>query len=99
FFHLSTCSVVTWEQFYRGKVIFVDHFLFLSLLFMMQSLVACVNILILRWSQILTVRIPSSEEKSVEGVTLHISSKEYYLNIIANELGLEDASNVFISRF
>ncbi|MED6188555.1 hypothetical protein PIB30_087078 [Stylosanthes scabra] len=48
--------------------------------------------------QIAAVRIPSSEEKSVEAVTLHISPKEYYLDIIANELGLEDASNVLISR-
>ncbi|XP_057748440.1 small RNA 2'-O-methyltransferase isoform X1 [Arachis stenosperma] len=48
--------------------------------------------------QVAAVRIPSSEEKSVEAVTLHISSKEYYLNMIANELGLEDASNVLISR-
>ncbi|CAL0306096.1 unnamed protein product [Lupinus luteus] len=48
--------------------------------------------------QVAAVRIPSSVEESVEAVTLHISSKEYYLDIIANELGFEDAADVLISR-
>ncbi|MCI07670.1 small RNA 2'-O-methyltransferase-like, partial [Trifolium medium] len=44
------------------------------------------------------IRIPSSMEKHVEAVTLCISLREYYLDIIANELGLEDDANVLISR-
>ncbi|TKY59608.1 Small RNA 2'-O-methyltransferase [Spatholobus suberectus] len=48
--------------------------------------------------QVAAVRIPSSVEQSIEAVTLHISLKEYYLDIIANELGFEDAANVLISR-
>ncbi|XP_061341209.1 small RNA 2'-O-methyltransferase isoform X2 [Gastrolobium bilobum] len=44
------------------------------------------------------IRIPSSVEKPIESVMLCISSKEYYLDIIANELGFEDAANVLISR-
>lgn len=49
--------------------------------------------------QVTAVHIPSSVEQSIEAVTLHISSREYYLDIIANELGFEDASNVLISRY
>ncbi|KAG5029189.1 hypothetical protein JHK85_013142 [Glycine max] len=48
--------------------------------------------------QVTAVHIPSSVEQSIETVTLHISSREYYLDIIAYELGFEDASNVLISR-
>ncbi|KAK7260428.1 hypothetical protein RIF29_26460 [Crotalaria pallida] len=48
--------------------------------------------------QVAAVRIPGSVEKSVEAVTLHISSKDNYLDIIANELGFEDAADVLISR-
>ncbi|KAK7267183.1 hypothetical protein RIF29_19848 [Crotalaria pallida] len=48
--------------------------------------------------QVAAVRIPGSLEKSVEAVTLHVSSKDYYLDIIANELGFEDAADVLISR-
>ncbi|XP_027346337.1 small RNA 2'-O-methyltransferase isoform X2 [Abrus precatorius] len=48
--------------------------------------------------QVAAIRIPSSVEQSIEAVTLHISLKEYYLDIIANELGFEDAANVLISR-
>ncbi|CAJ1935878.1 unnamed protein product [Sphenostylis stenocarpa] len=44
------------------------------------------------------VRIPSSVEQSIEQVTLHISLKEYYIDIIAHELGFEDATNILISR-
>ncbi|KAK2437558.1 double-stranded RNA-binding domain (DsRBD)-containing protein [Trifolium repens] len=44
------------------------------------------------------IRIPSSMEKHVEAVTLCMSLREYYLDIIANELGLEDDANVLISR-
>lgn len=49
--------------------------------------------------QVAAIRIPSSMEQSIEAVSLHISSKEYYLDIIANELDLEDAANVLISRY
>lgn len=48
--------------------------------------------------QVAAIRIPSSTEKYVEAVTLHISAKEYYLDVIAKELGLEDATNILISR-
>ncbi|KAI4299718.1 hypothetical protein L6164_033149 [Bauhinia variegata] len=48
--------------------------------------------------QVAAIRIPSSVEKYVEAINLHISSKDYYLDMIANELGLEDASSVLISR-
>ncbi|KAJ1386436.1 hypothetical protein SESBI_40799 [Sesbania bispinosa] len=48
--------------------------------------------------QVAAIRIPSSMEKPVEAVTLHISLREYYLDVVANELGLEDAANVLISR-
>lgn len=49
--------------------------------------------------QVAAIRIPSSMEKSVEAVTLNISSREYYLDIIANKLGLEDGADVLISRY
>lgn len=49
--------------------------------------------------QVAAIRIPSSMEKSVEAVTLHISSREYYLDIVANELGLEDGASVLMSRY
>ncbi|KAK7319314.1 hypothetical protein RJT34_04033 [Clitoria ternatea] len=48
--------------------------------------------------QVAAIRIPSSVEQSIEAVTLHISLKEYYLDIIADELGVEDAANILISR-
>lgn len=48
--------------------------------------------------QVAAIRIPSSVEKTFEAVTLNISLKEYFLDIIANELGFEDAANVLISR-
>ncbi|KAI5385729.1 small RNA 2'-O-methyltransferase isoform X2 [Lathyrus oleraceus] len=48
--------------------------------------------------QVKAIRIPSSMEKCVEAVTLCMSLREYYLDIIANELGLEDGANVLISR-
>ncbi|KAF3620536.1 hypothetical protein T459_05024 [Capsicum annuum] len=44
------------------------------------------------------VRIPSSAEKTVESVTLNTSSGNYYLDVIAKELGVKDASKVLISR-
>ncbi|KAK7337529.1 hypothetical protein VNO77_18109 [Canavalia gladiata] len=37
-------------------------------------------------------------EQSIEAVTFHISFEEYYLDVIANELGFEDAANVMTSR-
>ncbi|KAK7363261.1 hypothetical protein VNO77_05397 [Canavalia gladiata] len=48
--------------------------------------------------QVMALRIPSSVEQSIEAVTFHISFEEYYLDIIANELGFEDAAKVMISR-
>ncbi|XP_020232957.1 small RNA 2'-O-methyltransferase isoform X2 [Cajanus cajan] len=48
--------------------------------------------------QVAAIRIPSSVEQSIEDLTLHISLKEYYLDIIANELGFQDAANILISR-
>ncbi|KAJ1378081.1 putative small RNA 2-O-methyltransferase [Sesbania bispinosa] len=48
--------------------------------------------------QVAAIRVPSSMENPVEAVTLHISLREYYLDVVANELGLEDAANVLISR-
>lgn len=48
--------------------------------------------------QVEAIRIPGSMEKHVEAVTLCMSLREYYLDIIANELGLEDGVNVLISR-
>lgn len=49
--------------------------------------------------QVEAIRIPSSMEKHVEAVTLCMSLREHYLDIIANELGLEDGANVLISRY
>lgn len=49
--------------------------------------------------QVEAIRIPSSMEKYVEAVTLRMSLREYYLDIIANELGLKDGANVLISRY
>ena len=49
--------------------------------------------------QVAAIRIPSSVEQSIEPVILHISLREYYLDVIANELGFEDAANVMISRY
>ncbi|XWS11515.1 hypothetical protein CRYUN_Cryun37aG0004700 [Craigia yunnanensis] len=42
--------------------------------------------------------IPCSPEKAVEPVILNISSTGYYLDIIAQKLGLSDANKVLISR-
>ncbi|CAL5412591.1 unnamed protein product [Camellia sinensis] len=44
------------------------------------------------------VRIPYSVEKTVEPLTLNVASNGYYLDIIAQELGLTDASKVLVSR-
>ncbi|XP_028759336.1 small RNA 2'-O-methyltransferase [Neltuma alba] len=48
--------------------------------------------------QVAAAKIPSSTEKPIETVTIWISAKDYYLDIIAKELDLEDASYVLISR-
>ncbi|KAF7842437.1 small RNA 2'-O-methyltransferase isoform X1 [Senna tora] len=48
--------------------------------------------------QVAATRVPCSMEKHVEAVTLQISAREYYLDVIAKDLGLEDANNVLISR-
>ncbi|KAJ8545290.1 hypothetical protein K7X08_017873 [Anisodus acutangulus] len=44
------------------------------------------------------VRIPSSTEKTVESVILNASSGIYYLDVIAKELGVKDASKILFSR-
>lgn len=59
-------------------------------LMMQSSMLECI--------QVSAAKIPSSMEKPIEAVTLHVSAKEYYLDIIAKELGLEDSSYVLISR-
>ncbi|XP_022896891.1 small RNA 2'-O-methyltransferase-like isoform X1 [Olea europaea var. sylvestris] len=43
------------------------------------------------------IRIPSSVEKTVEPLVLTISSNGYYVDVIAQELGVNEASKVFIS--
>ncbi|XP_058100049.1 small RNA 2'-O-methyltransferase isoform X2 [Magnolia sinica] len=48
--------------------------------------------------QIKAMRIPCSMEKPVETLTLNVSSKEYYLDVIAQKLGVGDCSQVIISR-
>ncbi|KAJ6887410.1 hypothetical protein NC651_027669 [Populus alba x Populus x berolinensis] len=44
------------------------------------------------------IQIPASLDKTVQPVTLHISSTGYYLDVIAEELGVTDASKVLLSR-
>jgi hypothetical protein len=44
------------------------------------------------------IRIPCSLEKTVEPVTLDVSSTGYYMDVIARKLGLTDASSVLVSR-
>lgn len=48
---------------------------------------------------VVDIRIPSSVEQSIVPMTLHISIREYHLDIIANELGFDDGANVMISRY
>ncbi|XXG74659.1 hypothetical protein AAC387_Pa07g3324 [Persea americana] len=48
--------------------------------------------------QMEAILIPNSMEKAVETVTLNISSKEYYLDVIAQKLGVMDCSRVLVSR-
>ncbi|CAA2998957.1 Small RNA 2'-O-methyltransferase [Olea europaea subsp. europaea] len=43
------------------------------------------------------IRIPSSVEKTVEPLVLTISANGYYVDVIAQELGVTEASKVFIS--
>ncbi|KAI7978813.1 Phenylalanine--tRNA ligase alpha subunit, cytoplasmic [Camellia lanceoleosa] len=45
------------------------------------------------------VRISYLVEKTVEPLTLNVASNGYYLDIIAQELGLTDASKVLVSSF
>lgn len=45
------------------------------------------------------IRIPYLVEKNVEPLTLDVSSNKYYMDAIARELGVEDASKVFLSRY
>ncbi|XP_048337529.2 small RNA 2'-O-methyltransferase [Ziziphus jujuba] len=44
------------------------------------------------------ISIPCLQEKSVEVLNLNVSSTGYYLDFIANQLGLVDASNILVSR-
>ncbi|KAI3948875.1 hypothetical protein MKX01_022289, partial [Papaver californicum] len=44
------------------------------------------------------IRIPFSLEKPVQPLSLNISSKEYYVDVIAEKLGVADASHVLLSR-
>ncbi|KAI3946565.1 hypothetical protein MKX01_014423, partial [Papaver californicum] len=44
------------------------------------------------------IRIPCSLEKPVQPLSLNISSKEYYVDVIAEKLGVADASHVLLSR-
>ena len=44
------------------------------------------------------IRIPCSNEKTVEPLTLNVASNDYYLDVIAQELGFTDASKVLVSR-
>ncbi|XP_011037779.1 PREDICTED: small RNA 2'-O-methyltransferase-like [Populus euphratica] len=44
------------------------------------------------------IQIPASLDKTVQPVTLNISSAGYYLDVIAEELGVTDASKVLLSR-
>ncbi|RAL41981.1 hypothetical protein DM860_016356 [Cuscuta australis] len=44
------------------------------------------------------IRVPSSVKKDVEPLTLNVSFNGYYLDVIAYELGLRDASKLLISR-
>lgn len=47
----------------------------------------------------MAIYIPCSPEKAVEPVILNISSTGYYLDVIAQILGLSDANKVLISRY
>lgn len=44
------------------------------------------------------INIPCLRERSVEVVNLNVSSTGYYLDLIANQLGLVDASKILVSR-
>lgn len=44
------------------------------------------------------IYIPCSNEKTINVVNLNISSMGYYLDAVANQLGLVDASKVLITR-
>ncbi|KAK1369095.1 Small RNA 2'-O-methyltransferase [Heracleum sosnowskyi] len=44
------------------------------------------------------VRVPCSSDKIVEPLLLNVSTNGYYLDVIAQELGVTDASKVLISR-
>jgi hypothetical protein len=44
------------------------------------------------------IRIPWLLEKSVEPVTLDVSSTGYYMDVIAKKLGLTDATSLLVSR-
>ncbi|CAN8325440.1 unnamed protein product [Cochlearia groenlandica] len=48
--------------------------------------------------KVVAVHIPCIEKEVVEPVTLDISSDQYYIDIIAEKLGLKDGRQVMISR-
>lgn len=45
------------------------------------------------------IYIPCSNEKTVDVVNLNVSSTGYYLDVVANQLGLVEASKVLITRW
>ncbi|KAL9272746.1 Small RNA 2'-O-methyltransferase-like protein [Drosera capensis] len=47
---------------------------------------------------VLAVHIPCALDKDVQSLSLDVYSKEYYLDIIATELGLANANKILISR-
>jgi hypothetical protein len=44
------------------------------------------------------IQIPASLDETIQPVTLDISSSGYYLDVIAQKLGVTDASKVLLSR-
>ncbi|KAK3023926.1 hypothetical protein RJ639_043596 [Escallonia herrerae] len=49
-------------------------------------------------TSIVALMIPSSIKNSVEPLTVSVSANGYYLDVIARELGVTDASQVMVSR-
>ncbi|CAH1434758.1 unnamed protein product [Lactuca virosa] len=44
------------------------------------------------------IRVPYMVDKNVDSLTLDVSSNKYYMDVIAQELGVADASRVLLSR-
>ena len=45
------------------------------------------------------IRVPYMVDKSVDSLTLDVSSNKYYMDAIAQQLGVADASRVLLSRY